>query len=226
MFPNLEDLNICCRKMCVTDFTSLCNNLPHLRTLNISSTGIKNLNGPAKLQNLECLSIYGLLFETREDIKDLFELKKLKKLIFGYCSCVYLDHNHLNIYKRKVLNMLSMNLKHHLKKRTHPSDNVFNSQFVGIELLIKVTENFNADKICSLAMKSIIHGGGLRDFEQSCAVIIDILMDRMDLSSEYYKTINFRKLHACLRIIQNKTNLLPERRASAGNVLRFVELFM
>ncbi|CAL2031813.1 unnamed protein product [Caenorhabditis brenneri] len=373
MFPNLEDLNICCRKMCVTDFESLCSNLPHLRTLNISATGIKNLNGLAKLQNLECLSIYGLLFETKEDIKDLFELKKLKKLIFGYCSsdwnydwffekphreletlvclwhpadnaflrrivpklprlqtvvayetgitqeaaspevslctgesveammktigylrsqsdlravlnafdyfvivwsewteidveippeqtilmvneleavirvfklgnqclpylvgqfigilekCLYVDRNHLNIYKLKVLNILSKNLRHHLKKRTHPSDNVFINQFVGIENLIKTTENFNVDKICSLAMKSIIYGRGLYDGGNSCAVIMEILMDRMDISLEYYRNINFRKLHACLRTIQNKADLWPPRRASAGNVLRFVELFM
>ncbi|CAL2031814.1 unnamed protein product [Caenorhabditis brenneri] len=83
MLPNLEHLNIESKTMSVTDFTSLCNNMPNLHSLNISKTGIKSLNGLAKLQSLEYLNISHLSFETKEDIKDLFELKKLKKLVFG-----------------------------------------------------------------------------------------------------------------------------------------------
>ncbi|CAL2051464.1 unnamed protein product [Caenorhabditis brenneri] len=383
MFPNLEDLNVCGKKMCAADFTSLCSNLPSLRTLNIGNTEIKNLNGLAKLQNLECLSIHSLSFETKEDITDIFELKKLKKLTFGGLGnwnydCIFekphreletlvcrwrgadnaflqriipklprlqtvvanetritnaaaipgvsvyvggtiedhmktigyfrsqcdwhgikaafqhfnstweewtdfdvdmvseleavihvfklgnqclpsevghflsmllqlvflseifrvflhiysfatLGENYSDMQKLKILNMFLMELKNHLKKRTPPfCDGVFMLLIVGLAELVKdiTTENFNVDKICSLAMKSIIHGDGFLLFEYFCANIVNTLMDRMDLSSEYYKTVNFQKVSESLRNIQNEDDFLPERRATAGNVLRFLELFM
>ncbi|CAL2051463.1 unnamed protein product [Caenorhabditis brenneri] len=377
MFPNLDDLDICCRKMCLTDFTSLCSNFPYLRTLDISNTEIENLDGLAKLQNMECLTIRSLSFETKEDINDLFELKMLKKLTIGGYShewnydwffekphqeletlvcwwpdaddaflrriipklprlhtvvayetritraavipgvSVYLGESienmiktigyfrtqsnweevrlaleyfiftrrwtdnrwmdfgvdispeqmtsivnelkavihvfklgyqclpdivrrflrmltdlsigsqiHSNIVKQNVLNMFAMDLENHLKKRTYPNTDIFKLLVVGLEALVKTTENLNVNKLCSLAMKSIIHGYGYCDWECSCTVILDTLMDQMDLSSEYYKTVNFRKLHRSLIIMQNNTNFLPERRVTAGKVLRFVELFM
>ncbi|EGT40615.1 hypothetical protein CAEBREN_15617 [Caenorhabditis brenneri] len=318
MFPNLEELYVCGKKMGAADFMSLCSNLPYLHTLNIGNTGIKNLNGLAKLQNLECLSIHSLSFETKEDIKDIFELKKLKKLTFGetritnaaaipgvsvYVGGTIEDHmktigyfrsqcdwhgikaafqhfnstweewtdfdvdmvseleavihvfklgnqclpsevghflsmllhftndgeNYPDMQKLKILNMFLMEWKNHLKKRTPPfCDGVFMLLIVGLAELVKdiTTENFNVDKICSLAMKSIIHGDGFHLFEYFCANIVNTLMDRMDLSSEYYKTVNFQKVTESLRNIQNEHDFLPERRATAGNVLRFLELFM
>ncbi|EGT40493.1 hypothetical protein CAEBREN_13433 [Caenorhabditis brenneri] len=122
--------------------------------------------------------------------------------------------------------MYAKDLKHHLKKGTPPSDHAFITLVAGLDKLTKTTEDFNVDKICSLAMKSIIHGSGFSHFEYKCADTLDTLMDQMDLTSKYYKTINFRLLYGSLRLIQNNTNLLLEQRTSAGNVLRFVELFM
>ncbi|CAL2051370.1 unnamed protein product [Caenorhabditis brenneri] len=370
MFPNLEVLNICRRKMSDADFASLCNDFPNLRTLNICGTKIKNLHGLAKLQKLEYLDIDGNLFETKEDIKDLFELKRLKQLVIGYIKnwnadwyfekphpeletlkcdslfadneflrrilpklpnlktvvvhssnitqaaahprislytdetveammkkigyyraqkdwsevdwCFFLsndiyvrwteyeeqstpelttlmvneleavirdfklgrrvlpdpvdlflaklpkimDQDSLNADKLSVLNMILMYWGQHLKRHTCPSHVVFKCLCEGLNRLTEITENFNADKICSLTMRSIIYGGGFHEWEQICAVIMDRLMDRMDLSSEYYKHINFRKLHKTLITIKNSARLLPERRASAASVLGFVELFM
>ncbi|EGT40596.1 hypothetical protein CAEBREN_12172 [Caenorhabditis brenneri] len=271
MFPNLEALNICKIKMYDADFASLCNDFPNLRTLNISGTKIKNLHGLAKLQKLEYLNIDGLLFETKEDIKDLFELKRLKHLAIGYIKweehegedtpelttlmvneleavirdfklgrrvlpypvALFLaklpkimDQDSLNVDKLRVLNMILMYWGHHLKRHTRHNHVILKNLYEGVSRLTGITENFNADKICSLTMRSIIYGGGFHEWEQLCAVIMDSLMDRMDLSSEYYKNINFRKLHETLTTMKNSARLLPESRASAASVLRFVELFM
>ncbi|CAL2031815.1 unnamed protein product [Caenorhabditis brenneri] len=372
MFPNLEELNIEGRNMCATGFTNLCNNLPHLRSPDISYNNIKNLNGISKLQNLDCLNIRGLSFETKKDIKELFELKQLKQLEFGdnarnwnyewffekphaelatlgirweyahngflrkirqklpklqtvitYDTEItqaaahpkfslytvetieaflaaskyfrsqsnleevgevfeyfgiygsrrdiedeftpelmalmineleavirdfklsrrvlpgsvehFLTHlpefingidNQPNVDKLRIMNILLMDLENHLEKRTSPKFGGFDILCIGINALIKTTENFNVDKVCSLTMKTIIYAGGALEWEEICVEILDSLIDRMEFSSEYYKIINFLKLHGSLENIQKRTDLLPEQKAGVGNVLRFVELFM
>ncbi|EFO94024.1 hypothetical protein CRE_19474 [Caenorhabditis remanei] len=81
--PNLETLNISGIEIGQQEFLNLCKSFPKLKTLDISSCAVTNLNGISNLKNLEVLIIRGLNLATPEDMDDLFGCKKLRMLDFA-----------------------------------------------------------------------------------------------------------------------------------------------
>ncbi|EGT51319.1 hypothetical protein CAEBREN_19777 [Caenorhabditis brenneri] len=170
-----------------------------------------------------CVNEVEALLETFKFDKEL--VKSVNSCVDVF-ACFAMGDGHLNVNKLKIVSVLLKNLKNHLKIRTSPDKSIFKSIWLDVSRFIQNTENLNIDEIASLAMESIIHGGGALYWEQFCAELLEKILDRMDLSSEFYKKINFRKLHECLSIIHKRTELFAERRARAGDVLEYIELFM
>ncbi|CAL2031871.1 unnamed protein product [Caenorhabditis brenneri] len=154
-----------------------------------------------------------------------FDERVMKSVNFcvGVFACFAMGDGHFNVNKLKIVRLLLQNLKNHLKIRTSPDHQIFEDIWFDIDKLMGNTENLNTDKIAALAMESIIHCGGN---VQCCAKLLEKILDKIDLSSEFYKKINLRKLHERLNEIHKNTKMLAENRASAGEVLKYIERFM
>ncbi|EGT33815.1 hypothetical protein CAEBREN_02409 [Caenorhabditis brenneri] len=139
-------------------------------------------------------------------------------------ACFTMDDGHLNA--KKIVRLSLKNLENHLKNRTPPNKQIFKSIWLDVRRFIGNTENLNIDRIAALAMESIIYAGGAFNWELNCAEVLEKLLDDMNLSSEYYKKINFRKFHKCLSVIHKQDKWFAQTRASVGEVIKYIELFM
>ncbi|CAL2031870.1 unnamed protein product [Caenorhabditis brenneri] len=151
-----------------------------------------------------------------------------KEVVEDVHSCVGLFARFAteNANKLKIVSLSLKNLKNHLQNRTPPSNMIFKSIWLDVFRFTGNTENLNIDQIAALAMESIIYGGGDLYWEQFCAQVLEEILDDMDLSSEFYKKIEFRKLHECLSIIYKRDKILAETKVSVGEVIEFIELVM
>ncbi|EGT30117.1 CBN-GADR-3 protein [Caenorhabditis brenneri] len=80
MLPALTNLVISGVKLSASEFSSICDNFQLLHWLDISDTGIANLQGIWKISNLEILAIGGLHFTRASQMAEITYLKKLKHL--------------------------------------------------------------------------------------------------------------------------------------------------
>ncbi|EGT51316.1 hypothetical protein CAEBREN_16319 [Caenorhabditis brenneri] len=126
----------------------------------------------------------------------------------------------------KILNVLLKILKYHLRIKTPPENDIFKKIFPRIERLIFVARHPNINTICALSMQIILLGKGDFIFEQMCATVLSVFLDDMDLSSELFESINFRKLYEYLKKIVKRKDQCRLRIDRTRDVIRYIELFM
>lgn len=80
LLPSLESLQFHFLPFEASVIQSVYDNFPNLTCLEISGSKISNLNGISKLQNLTYLKISGIEFGGKDDMKELFTLRKLRAL--------------------------------------------------------------------------------------------------------------------------------------------------
>ncbi|KAF1763762.1 hypothetical protein GCK72_003707 [Caenorhabditis remanei] len=80
MLPMLQELALIRCDLSNDVFEFIHKNCPTLKKLNISFTNLTDLTGISVLENLESLALEGIIFEKKEDLMEIFELKKLKDL--------------------------------------------------------------------------------------------------------------------------------------------------
>ena len=80
MLPMLQELALIRCDLSNDVFEFIHKNCPTLKKLNISFTNLTDLTGISVLKNLESLALEGIIFEKKEDLMEMFELKKLKDL--------------------------------------------------------------------------------------------------------------------------------------------------
>ncbi|EGT30263.1 hypothetical protein CAEBREN_21124 [Caenorhabditis brenneri] len=80
MLPSLECLDIDHCPLNARDFMDLCNSFAKLKKLSVYGTGLTNIEGISELKNLELFNISDVKFESKDDIKELASLTKLRVL--------------------------------------------------------------------------------------------------------------------------------------------------